>query len=76
MTNEELKAAGIDLADLSQWKTIKRLAYDNQQFTYDQLRLLVGQRQYNGLERFCKRVGKPMYIHQSGFAWWIANRGV
>jgi len=69
--NEE---SGIDFSDLKEWKTLKALAYEHQQFTLDQLRLLTRHRESNGLNDVCKKIGKTLYLHDSGFSLWISQQ--
>ncbi len=67
---------GIDFSDLKQWKTLKTLSFENQQFTIDQLRLLTRHRDANGLRDVCKKIGKSLYLHDSGFSIWISRQGL
>jgi len=69
--NEE---SGIDFSDLKEWKTLKALAFEHQQFTLDQLRLLTRHRETNGLCGICKKIGKTLYLHDSGFSLWISQQ--
>lgn len=69
--NEELE---VDFSDLTQWKTLKAVAKDHPQFTLDQLRLLTRFRNENGLSNICKKIGKTLYLHDSGFSLWISQQ--
>lgn len=64
----------IDLSDLNAWKTLQTTAYEHQQFSIDQLRLLARFRDSNGLGAYCKKIGKRIYLHDAGFALWISNQ--
>jgi len=71
---EKSKESGIDFSDLKEWKTLKALAFEHQQFTLDQLRLLTRHRETNGLCGICKKIGKTLYLHDSGFSLWISQQ--
>jgi len=68
------KESAIDFSDLKQWKPLKVFAKDNQHFTLDQLRLLTRHRDSNGLSNICKKIGKTLYLHDSGFSLWISQQ--
>jgi len=69
--NEE---SSIDFSDLKQWLPLKAIAKEHQQFTLDQLRLLTRYRNENGLASVCKKIGKTLYLHDTGFSLWISQQ--
>ena len=69
--NEESR---IDFSDVKEWKTLKAFVKEHQQFTLDQLRLLTRHRKTNGLSNVCKKIGKTLYLHDSGFSLWISQQ--
>lgn len=71
---EKSEESAIDFSDIKQWKTLKAYAKENQQFTLDQLRLLTRHRETNGLSHICKKIGKTLYLHDSGFSLWISQQ--
>ena len=71
---EMKEESGIDFSDVKEWKTLKAFAKEHQQFTLDQLRLLTRYRDTNGLSDVCKKIGKTLYLHDSGFSLWISQQ--
>ena len=71
---ENNEKSAIDFSDVKEWKTLKAFAKDHQQFTLDQLRLLTRHRDSNGLSNICKKIGKTLYLHDSGFSLWISQQ--
>jgi len=64
----------LDFSDLKQWVLLKTIVEEFPQFTLDQIRLLTRHRENNGLDRYCKKIGKTLYLHSSGFSFWISQQ--
>lgn len=60
-------------SSLSDWKKIIAFVRDNPQFSEQQIRWALRNRDFNGLNKAnaVKRFGRPLYIHENRFAQWF-----
>jgi len=53
------------------WKTLEGFVEVHDQFHLNQLKWLLRNRKYNGLDKAVRKIGKRIYFHEQLFADWI-----
>jgi len=59
---------------INDWQKLPDFLKLNPQFTNQQMRWLLLHRETNGLNKYTRKIGKPIYISVSGFLKWILER--
>ena len=74
LQNIDVNNDNMDFSNLNEWLPLEAIAQRYEQYSIGQLKHWANDRNQNGLDKVCKRVGKRLYIYESGFVLWIKNK--
>lgn len=58
---------------LNDWQKLDDFVQSNPQFSVTQMRGLLFKRKQNGLEEYTRKIGKFLYLSNTGFLQWLEN---
>ena len=62
------------IGNLNDWQKLPDFIQEHPQFTEQQMRWLLLHRKLNGLNKYVRKIGKPIYICVPGFLQWICEK--